>query len=75
MLCYAIIMYRTQRRLTLYIRVRVDKAVCVFWYKDAGLDEAQQGVELLQVVLNGSPCQQDSESHEKLQEKNTNKLI
>lgn len=39
--------YHTKSRLTLYIRVRVDEVVRLISCKDAGLNEAQQGVELL----------------------------
>lgn len=53
---------RTKSRLILHIGVRVDEVVRLISGKDAGLDEAQQGVELLQVVLDGSPRQQDSEA-------------
>lgn len=51
----------TKSGLTLYIGVRVDKVVRLVGCKDAGLNEAQQGVQLLQVVLDGGPRQQDSE--------------
>lgn len=51
----------TKSGLTLYVGVRVDKVVHLIGCKDAGLNEAQQGVELLQVVLDGGPRQQDSE--------------
>lgn len=53
----------TKSRLTLYIGVRVNKVFCLISCKDVGLNEAQQGVELLQVVLDGRPCQQDSEAN------------
>lgn len=56
-------MYHTKSRLILYIRVGVDEVIHLIGGKDARLNEAQQGVELLQVVLDGCPCQQDSESH------------
>ncbi len=61
----------TKSRLTLYIGVRADKVVCLISCKDAGLNEAQQGVELLQVVLDGGPCQQDSETKGELHKKRT----
>lgn len=53
--------HRTESRLTSYIGVRSDEVVRLSSCEDAGLDEAQQGVELLQVVLDGGPRQQDSE--------------
>lgn len=53
----------TKSRLTLYTGVRVDEIIRLIGCKDAGLNEAQQGVELLQVVLDGGPCQQDSEAN------------
>lgn len=59
---------RTKSRLILHIGVRVDEVVRLISGKDAGLDEAQQGVELLQVVLDGSPRQQDSEADWELHE-------
>lgn len=52
---------RTKSRLTSYIGVRSDEVVRLLGCEDAGLDEAQQRVELLQVVLDGGPRQQDSE--------------
>lgn len=57
----------TQSRLILYISIQINKAVCVLGCKDAGLDEAEQGVQLLEVVLNRSSCQQDSETYRELQ--------
>lgn len=55
----------------MYIGVRADEVVRLVSCKDAGLDEVQQGVELLQVVLDGGPCQQDSETNEELHKKRT----
>lgn len=53
--------------------VVVDEAVHVVCCKDAGLDEAQERVELLQAVLDGSPSQQDPKIHRELCEKHTNR--
>lgn len=53
--------HRTKSRLTPYSGVRGDEVVRLISCEDAGLDEAQQRVELLQVVLDGGPRQQDSE--------------
>lgn len=52
---------RTKSRLTPYIGICGDEVVRLISCEDAGLDEAQQRVELLQVVLDGGPRQQDSE--------------
>lgn len=59
----------TQSRLTSHVGVRVDKVVRPVGVEDAGLDEAQQGVKLLQVVLDGGPGQQNSEVNRELQGK------
>lgn len=61
----------TQSGLTSHVGVRVDKAVRLVGIEDAGLDEAQQGVKLLQVVLDWGPRQQNSEVNGELQGKHT----
>lgn len=53
----------TKSRLTFHVGVSVGKVVRVISCEDAGLNEAQQRVEFLQVVLDGRPRQQDSETN------------
>lgn len=61
----------TQSGLTSYIGVWVDKVFGPIRLEDTGLDEAQQGVKLLQVVLDWSPRQQNSEINWELRGKRT----
>lgn len=49
-----------------YVGVGVDEVLDVISFEDAGLNEAQQGVELLQVVLDGRPRQQHAEVNREL---------
>lgn len=53
----------TESWLILHVGVSVEEAVHVIRCEDAGLNEAQQREELLQVVLDGGSCQQDSEAN------------
>lgn len=63
LLMCVIILYHTKIRPILYIREIVDEVVRLLSSEDAGLNEAQERVELLQVVLDGRPRQQDPEPH------------
>lgn len=45
----------------LEIRVRGEELLFVISFKVSGLNEVQEGVELLQIVLDGCPRQQEPE--------------
>lgn len=63
LLMCVIILYHTKIRPILYTGEIVDEVVRLLSSEDAGLNEAQERVELLQVVLDGCPRQQDPEPH------------
>ncbi len=56
----------TKSRFSLYVCVGTNKVLDGFRQKKIGLDEGEEGIDFLQVILNGGACQQDSETHCKL---------
>lgn len=56
----------TQSRSVQDVRIVLGKVPGLVWGEESGLDEADQGVDLLEVVLDRSPRQQNLESHREL---------
>lgn len=56
----------TECRFSLYVGICTNKVFNVFREKQTGLNEGEEWIDFLQVILNGSACQQHSKTHCKL---------